>query len=56
MTRPWIAPDCGFCHGEPVHNAAAWTWVGTKPYVPCPRCGRECTDEEIATYERGVRS
>ncbi len=31
---------CGFCHGEPVGNAAVW--IGGALHdgpLPCPRCG-----------------
>jgi hypothetical protein len=32
--------DCGFCHGEPVGNAGAWSDKDEPKYAPCPRCGQ----------------
>lgn len=32
---------CGFCHGQPVGNAARWISGGTAPTAPCPRCGEQ---------------
>lgn len=31
--------ECGFCHGQPVLNAASWLDDKPRPAAPCPRCG-----------------
>jgi hypothetical protein len=34
------AEACGFCHGEPVGNAAVWVHgQAEEGPLPCPRCG-----------------
>jgi cytochrome c553 len=33
------AAACGFCHGEPVKDAAGWVDGQPRPPAPCPRCG-----------------
>lgn len=30
---------CGFCHGQPVTNAATWIDGKPRPAAACPRCG-----------------
>jgi hypothetical protein len=34
------ACGCGFCHGEPVEDAAGWVDGQPRPPAPCPRCGQ----------------
>jgi len=34
-----VTEPCGFCHGEPVGNAAAWIDGSAPAHAPCPRCG-----------------
>ena len=45
---------CGFCKGQPVGNAAAWTSLNAPKYAPCPRCGvyREPKDLGAASTAR----
>ncbi len=31
--------ECGFCHGQPVRNAASWIDPDAPSTAPCPRCG-----------------
>lgn len=37
---------CGFCHGQPVGDAASWLDGKPRPPAPCPRCGKTCEAED----------
>jgi hypothetical protein len=39
MNHPRCDPNCDFCHGRPVANAARWDDDTAPAHVACPRCG-----------------
>lgn len=43
--EPITWPICGFCHGQPVGDAASWVDGKPRPPAACPRCGETNTGE-----------
>jgi hypothetical protein len=49
-------PECGFCHGESVLNAAEWLGGGPCPPASCPRCGKTAESENVPVPLAAVAS